>query len=335
MTHTCSIFAAFHLRRYAVKKNWIQLQPGMSLTQFLSRYGEEQQCEATLEYARWPEGFQCPKCNSNQHYRYRRNDLQVFQCCDCRTQTSLTEGTIFHSTKLPLTIWFQGMYFLTQNKTNLSTLELMRLLGVSYPAAWRMKHKLMQVMFERESTTRLSNRVEVDDAYLGGKLPGGKAGRGSENKVPFIAAVQTNNQNNPLYVVFSQVKAFTREEVVAWANRSLVPSATVVSDGLRCFKSVIETGCSQQREVVGQGRKSTDMECFTWVNTILGNLKTAICGTYHAFDFEKYAHRYLGEYQYRFNRRFDLAGIFSRLVTATVQTGKRPESWLRLAGDQC
>jgi hypothetical protein len=227
------------------------------------------------------------------------------------------------------------MYFLTQNKNNVSTLELRRLLGISYPAAWRMKHKLMQVMFEKESTTRLSNRVEVDDAYLGGENPGGKAGRGSENKVPFIAAVQTNKQNNPMYAVFSQVKAFTRAEVTSWANESLVPSATVVSDGLWCFKAVTESGCSQQREVVGQGRKSTDMECFTWVNTILGNLKTAINGTYHAFNFEKYAHRYLGEYQYRFNRRFDLAGMLSRLVTATVRTSKRPEAWLRLAGDQC
>jgi hypothetical protein len=245
----------------------------------------------------------------------------------------LTEGTIFHSTKLGLTIWFQAMYFLTQNKNNVSALELRRLLGISYPAAWRMKHKLMQVMFERESTTKLSSRVEVDDAYLGGENPGGKAGRGSENKVPFIAAVQTNAQNNPVYAVFSQVKSFTREEVIAWAKRSLSPTATVVSDGLWCFKAVTEIGCTQQREVVGKGRKSTDMESFTWVNTILGNLKTAINGTYHAFDFEKYAHRYLDEYQYRFNRRFDLAMMLSRLVKATAQTSKRPEAWLRLAAD--
>ena len=161
-----------------------------------------------------------------------------------------------------------------------------------------------------------------------------KAGHGSENKVPFIAAVQANTQNNPLYAVFSRVGTFTREEVVAWANRSLVQSVTVVSDGFKCFKAVTEIGCSQQREVVGPGRKSTDMECFTCVNTILGNLKTAINGTYHAFDFEKYAHRYLGEYQYRFNRRFDLASMFTRLVTATARTDKRPEGWLRLAGDQ-
>lgn len=105
------------------------------------------------------------------------------------------------------------MYFLSQNKSNLSILELKRLVGLSYPSAWRMKHKLMQVMYERESTTRLSGRVEIDDAYLGGENPGGKAGRGSENKVPFIAAVQTNNQNNPVYAAFSKVKAFRHSEV--------------------------------------------------------------------------------------------------------------------------
>ena len=90
-----------------------------------------------------------------------------------------------------------------------------------------------------------------------------------------------------------------------------------------------------QAAIVGPGRKSTGMDCFTWVNTILGNLKNAINGTYHAFDFEKYAHRYLGEYQYRFNRRFDLDGMLTRLIRAAAQTGKRTEGWLRLAEDQC
>jgi ribosomal protein L37AE/L43A len=146
--------------------NKIQFQKGMSLNQFLARYGVEQQCEAALEDARWPEGFQCPKCSTKEHYQYRRGNVKIFQCRGCRTQTTLTEGTIFHSTKLPLTIWFQAMYLLTQNKNNISTLELRRLIGVSYPAAWRIKHKLMQVMCERESETKLSGRVEIDDAYL-------------------------------------------------------------------------------------------------------------------------------------------------------------------------
>jgi transposase-like protein len=318
-----------------MKMNRIQFQAGMSLSKFLANYGTESQCEAVLENSRWPQGFQCPKCKTQQHSSYRRGRVKVFQCCACRTQTTLTEGTIFHSTKLPLSQWFQAMYFLSQTKNNVSILELHRLVGLSYPTAWRMKHKLMQVMYERENSTRLSGRVEVDDAYLGGENPGGKAGRGSENKVPFIAAVQTNDKHNPLYVVFSKVKTFSNAEVKAWANRSLSPATTVVSDGLWCFQSVTQAGCIQQREVVGKSRKSTDMECFSWVNTILGNLKNAITGTYHAFDFEKYAHRYLGECQYRFNRRFDLAVLLPRMVVAAVNTGKRTERWLRLAEDQC
>lgn len=91
----------------------------------------------------------------------------------------------------------------------------------------------------------------------------------------------------------------------------------------------------QQREVVGKGRKSTDWEGFSWVNTILGNLKNAINGIYHAFDFQKYAHRYLGESQYRFNRRFDLAALLPRMIIAVAAKGKRPEHWLRSAEDQC
>jgi transposase-like protein len=318
-----------------VRTNKIQFQAGMSLNQLIDQFGTEQQCEVAIENSRWPQGFRCPKCLSGEYYHYRRHgSVKIFQCRNCRTQTTLTEGTIFHSTKLPLTIWFQAMYFLSQTKNNVSILELKRLVGISYPSAWRIKHKVMQVMFEREETTKLSGRVEIDDAYLGGENPGGKAGRGSENKVPFIAAVQTNEQNNPVYAVFSKVNTFSGEEVKAWANRSLVPNHTqIVSDGLWCFQSVTTTGCIHQREVVGKNRKSTDMDCFTWVNTILGNLKTAISGTYHAFDFEKYAHRYLGEYQYRFNRRFDLTTILPRLIFASANTGRRPERWLRLAED--
>jgi hypothetical protein len=225
------------------------------------------------------------------------------------------------------------MFFLTQGKNNVSILELRRLIGVSYRAAWRIKHKLMQVMYDREQTTMLSERIEVDDAYLGGELPGGKVGRGSENKVPFIAAVQTNNQGHPLYAIFSTVKNFCKDEVESWARRSLVPSSVVVSDGLWCFQAVEAAGCFHQREVVGKGRKSTDMECFSWINTVLGNLKNAIAGTYHAFDFEKYAHRYLGEYQYRFNRRFDLSSMLTRLVVAAVNTKQISETQLRLAED--
>ena len=311
--------------------NRIQFQKSLSLGSFIDQYGSESQCESALEKAKWPDGFICPKCQSSSHCIVWHGKVKTFQCNRCHVQVTLNSGTIFHSTKLPLVTWFQALYFLTQTKNNVSALELTRLLGVCYRTAWRIKHKLMQVMHEREASTILSGRVEVDDAYLGGQRSGGKVGRGSENKVPFVAAVETNKEGHPIRAVFSPVKSFSRQEIAAWARKSLAPSALVVSDGYYCFRAVTKVGCSHQAHVVGKKRKSTDMGCFAWVNTVLSNIKTAVAGTYHGFDFSKYAGRYLSEVQYRFNRRFDLSSIFPRLLYAGAKTGKRTEVWLRLA----
>jgi hypothetical protein len=184
-------------------------------------------------------------------------------------------------------------------------------------------------MTEREGKRFLSGRVEVDDAYLGGEKQGGKVGRGSENKVPFLAAVQTDTERRPLYAIFSAVKAFSGQEIETWARRWIQPESTLVTDGLPCFSALSGLGYQHRPWVVGKGRRSTDMTRFNWVNTILSNLKTSISGTYHAFKFKKYIHRYLAEVQYRFNRRFNMHAIFTRLLYAGAQNGPRPEIWLR------
>ena len=169
---------------------------------------------------------------------------------------------------------------------------------------------------------------------LGGARPGGKRGRGSENKVPFIAAVQTSPEGHPLYAVFTKVKTFGRADVQNWALKHLASASVVVSDGLNCFTAVQAAGAKHAPSVVGTTRKSSAMPCFRWINTILSNLKTATSGTYHAFDFRKYGFLYLAEAQYRFNRRFDLSNILKRLLFAAVATGSRTEAWCRLAEDQ-
>lgn len=148
-----------------MKMNRIQFQRGLSLSDFIADYGTEERCATAVESARWPTGFTCPKCGNKRHSSYLRGNVKVFQCSICRKQTTLTEDTVFHSTKLPLTKWFQAMYLLTQTKNNISSLQLKRMIGVSYRTAWLVKHKLMQIMFEQEQTTKLSGRVEVDDAF--------------------------------------------------------------------------------------------------------------------------------------------------------------------------
>ncbi|PID72239.1 MAG: hypothetical protein CSB34_03220 [Desulfobulbus propionicus] len=98
---------------------------------------------------RWPNGFECPYCGHTGGHCYIAS-RKVLQCNNCRTQTSLTAGTIFASTKLPLTVWFLAIYFITQSKDGISSLNLARTLGVSANTALRLKHKLQQTMKERD-----------------------------------------------------------------------------------------------------------------------------------------------------------------------------------------
>lgn len=89
-----------------MKMNRIQFQAGLSLNQLLSRYRTDEQCEAALEKARWPQGFNCPCCQSSSHCNVSHGRVKTFQCNRCHIQVPLTSGTIFHVTKLPLSIWF-------------------------------------------------------------------------------------------------------------------------------------------------------------------------------------------------------------------------------------
>ncbi|MES1936219.1 IS1595 family transposase [Salinisphaera hydrothermalis] len=309
--------------------NRVQMQPGLSMREFMQRYGAEVQCEAALASARWPSGFRCPACHGRRHTTFERVGRTHWQCQRCRHQTTVTSGTIFASTKLPLTTWFLAMHLMTQAKNNVSALELRRQLGVSYRAAWRIKQKLLQVMVERESRRQLSGRVEIDDAYLGGERPG-KRGRGSANKIPFVIAVSTTAERKPHQVAI-RCAPFTSAAIADWANEALAAETQAVSDGLPAFRALRAEIASHLAIVTGSGRPSATHPEFRWVNIMLGNLKNAITGTYHAFKFAKYASRYLADFQYRFNRRYDLSAILPRLLRAAAMTTPWTEDRLRMA----
>jgi ribosomal protein L37AE/L43A len=309
--------------------NRVQFQAGLSMPEFMARYGTAAQCAAALAVQRWPMGFRCPACGGAEHKTFDRAGRRYWQCGACRHQTTVIAGTIFAATKLPLTVWFLAMHLLTQAKNNVAALELKRHLGVCYRTAWLIKHKLLQVMVEREADRVLTGRIEIDDAYLGGECPG-TPGRGSANKVPFVIAVETNAKGHPLFVKLSPTP-FTKTALATWSEAALNPDAYVLSDGLGGFRGITDHVTCHHRIIVGSGRAAVQHPEFRWVNTILGNLKTAIAGTYHAFDFAKYATRYLAEVQYRFNRRFELRAILGRLTHAAVATVPWPERKIRLA----
>jgi transposase-like protein len=177
-------------------RNAVQFQKGLSEAGFEELYGTEEKCRAVVFAWRWPNGFACPMCGGHTYSEVKTRGL--YQCSACRRQTSLIAGTIFAATKVPLQTWFRAMYHLTQSKQGISSVELARRLGVTQSTAWTIKHKLAQVMMERDAGKRLHGRVELDDAYLGGERSGGKRGRGASGKTPFVAAVETTPQGKPV-----------------------------------------------------------------------------------------------------------------------------------------
>lgn len=308
-------------------KNSIQFQQGLSFQHFLTQYGSESQCEQALYQLRWPKGFVCPHCGNTTGCAL--HSRKIYQCHKCHHQTSLTAGTIFHGTKLALSQWFLAIFLLTQRKQSVSAMQLSRDLGVKYDTAWRMKHKLMQVMLERNSRGTLAGRVEIDDAYLGGEMPG-KRGRGANHKVPFIAAVETTQDGRPQRVHLRRVSGFRQCEIARYASDSLTPDTIVFSDGLACFAAVTRAGCRHVPIVTGSGRQAAQHPEFNWVNTLLGNVKTALTGTCHAIR-DKHVPRYLAEFEYRFNRRFHLPAMVERLAYVALRTPPMPQRLLSMA----
>ena len=221
-------------------RNRVQHQKGLSDDAFEQRYPDEEACRKAWFAWRWPEGFKCPRCAATEYSQIR--ERQLLQCRRCRYQTSLIAGTILQGTKLPMRVWFRAMHLLAQGKKGLSNIELGRRLGISTNAAWRVQHKLMQAMIERDRRYKLGAagpRIEIDDAYIGGERTGEGAGRGRRGHTPFIIAVETSADGRPLHARLQVVRGFQTGETKRLCA-CVAAGTTVVSDGGQWFRCIAE-----------------------------------------------------------------------------------------------
>jgi transposase-like protein len=293
---------------------------GLSEAQFRAAYGTEEQCRAVVEKLRWPAGFVCPLCGGCEG-KWLRTRPKV-QCRACRHQVSLTAGTIFHATKLPLTSWFLAMWLIATAKNRISSVELGRRLGLKQTNAWSLKQKIMAVMAGREGAKRRDGRVAMDDAYLGGQRAG-RRGRGAAGKQPFVAAVSTTAEPRPRKIKLLPVKGFRKKEIKKLVAEHLASTSRLVTDGLSCWTAATEAGLEHGAIATGSGRQAAGWSPFKWVNTTLGNVKAAIVGTYRSVS-PDHAGRYLASFAWRFNRRFQLTSLIPGLVHSAVRTNPLP-----------
>ena len=239
-----------------VARNKVQFQKGLSEAEFERLYGTEEQCRdggVALALAGW---LRLPGVRRDRSTSVVKTRA-LYQCTACRRQTSLIAGTIFASTKVPLRLWFRAMYHLTQSKQGISSIEL----GPPprrrpRPPPGRSSTSSSRSMMERDATKRLTGRVEIDDAYLGGERTGGKRGRGAPGKTPFVAAVETTPEGKPVRLKLRRVASFLRR-----ADRRPSPSAASIrpapssATACSCFGASPTPAASTSRSSPARARR--------------------------------------------------------------------------------
>lgn len=283
--------------------------PDISLLEWQKRYGTERACAKELAKVRWPEGFQCPACGFTKACYIATRTL--YQCSKCRHQVSVTAGTLFHATKLPLVKWFWAIYLAASDKGGISALRASKHLGISWVAARNMLRKIRKAMAHRDSIYRLENIIEFDDTYVGGKRAG-KRGRGAEGKRPVLVAVETRKKGAG-FVAMKAVDTVSKDTVREFLSRHLKEGQTVRTDALPALNAVDET--QQHEKKVTPPEKAS--EWLPLVHIMIGNMKKFVNGTFHGVS-SNYLQEYLDEFCYRFNRRFWESELPLRLLNACL-----------------
>ena len=172
--------------------------PG-SYREFVEMFPDSAACATYLERLRWPDGVVCPGCGVvAEPWRQTRGRLV---CRACRHQTSVTSGTLFDKTRIPLTTWFEAAWHLTTAKNGMSAKTLERTLGTGYRTAWLMLQRY-RVAMVRAGREKLCGEVEVDETLIGGVDAGGKPGRGARKGIVVIA-VRWKSNNPKASVAFA------------------------------------------------------------------------------------------------------------------------------------
>ncbi|MBN1862693.1 MAG: IS1595 family transposase [Dehalococcoidales bacterium] len=266
----------------------------VNLISLIERYGNEDKCRAYLEELRWPNGVACPRCGSTSISRVLERDQ--FDCNSCRYQFSVTSGTIFHDSHLPLWKWLATMYLMIESKKGISANQVKRTIGVSYKTAWYLCHRVRNAMTETRPKL-LREVVEVDETYVGGKTKGfGHGFKG--NKTIVVGATQRGGEAR-LQVVDDN----GRKTLHQFIRENTAPNTEVIyTDDWPAYRGIDDK--DTRHETVNHSAEE-------WVrgdvhtNTVEGVwslLKRSIVGSYHKISV-KHLDSYLDELEWRYNNR--------------------------------
>jgi len=282
------------------------------------RFATDQACQDYLVSLRWPGGFVCPRCGGRKAWPTRRG---LWHCAGCGHQTSVTAGTIFQDSHLPLTVWFRAIWQVTSQKTGASALGVQRVLGLgSYKTAWTVLHKLRRAMV-RPGRDRLTGSVEVDETYLGAPEKG-VIGRLTLEKALVIVAAQEDGRGIGR-IRMRRVPDLSRHSLHGFIAQAVEPGSVVRTDGLAAYGGL--KGYRHEAIVIRR-TQDTASELLPRVHRVVSLLKRWLIGTLHGSFGPDHLDYYLDEFTFRFNRRTSSSRgkLFYRLVQQAVQVPPAP-----------
>lgn len=276
----------------------------LDLISIAKHFSDENKARELLERMRWPDGPVCPHCGViGGHYKITpKKDSKkptrpgLYKCKDCRKGFTVTVGTIFHRSHIPLTKWLLAIYLMCSSKKGMSAHQLHRMLGITYKSAWFMAHRIREAMKQGPLAGKLGGVVEADETYVGGKGRGIR-GRGAEKKTPVVALVE--RKGNVRSKVMTRL---TGENLKGFIKDNIEETATVMTDEFRSYIGLDEHFVKHEvvKHSVGEYVRGD-----VHTNTAEGYfslLKRGINGGYHHVS-KHHLQRYLAEFDFRYNAR--------------------------------
>lgn len=267
----------------------------MNLVKLVERFGSEDRCRAYLEALRWPDGVKCPRCQSDRISRI--HDRNQFDCDSCRYQFSVTAGTIFHDTKIPLWKWFLAVYMIVESKKGISANQLKRTLNVAYRTAWYLCHRIRHALETPDGFLR--GVIEIDETWIGGVT---ERKKGNANKTLVIGAVTRDGQ-----VRIEAAKAMdaypTRKRLGQFIRANIGADAVVYTDEHPAYRTIFRERGQEHETIAHKNNQWIKGDVHT--NGIEGAwslFKRSVVGSYHQLSC-KHLQAYLDEFEFRYNNR--------------------------------
>jgi transposase-like protein len=256
-----------------------------------------------LESLRWPNGPVCPHCKESERrpYPLKSATRKLYKCAACRKQYTVTVGTIFEGSHIPLNKWLLAFYLLCSSKKGMSAHQLHRMLGVTYKSAWFMAHRIRYAMEQPPFAQPMEGVVEADETYVGGKERNRKrqdkqkkTGRGTD-KTPVVVLVERGGQARSF-----RMANVTGDELKGAIRRNVARESRIMTDAFRSYRGLGKEFASHEYVSHGDGEYVRGEVHTNTAENYFSILKRGITGTYHHIS-EAHLPRYLAEFDFRYN----------------------------------